>query len=998
MEYDFRKIESDWQKYWAENKINKTIEDSSKPKFYVLDMFPYPSGAGLHVGHPLGYIASDIFARYKKLKGFNVLHPMGYDSFGLPAEQYAIQTGQHPAITTETNIARYREQLDKMGFCFDWDREVRTSSPEYYKWTQWIFKQLFNAWFNNDTQKAEKISNLIAHFEEKGNDGINAFTDFDKSFTAEDWKNYSEPEKENTLEEYRMAFLADSWVNWCPALGTVLANDEVVNGVSERGGYPVEQKLMRQWSMRIKAYAQRLLDGLEKVDWTDSIKEIQRNWIGKSEGCSVIFEVDSSRIENSKQPAESNLGSENDLSIEVFTTRPDTIYGVSFMVLAPEHPLVDTITTTEQKETIEHYKKEASLKSERDRQSDVKNISGAFTGSYALHPFSGEKIQIWIGDYVLASYGTGAVMAVPCGDQRDWDFAKHFGIDIINIFEDIDISKEAYAEKTGVIANSDFLTGMPIKKAMKLAIHKIQEAGIGKGKILYRLRDAIFSRQRYWGEPFPVYFENDLPKLVEDDKLPIRLPEVDKYLPTEEGEPPLARATKEAWKEQFQGDRMDYNTMPGWAGSSWYFLRYMDPKNENEFVAKEKVEYWNNVDLYIGGAEHATGHLLYARFWTKFLNDMGYIPFDEPFQKMINQGMILGRSSFVYRYYIDADIHHNGEVDFADNLIDFVKTNQVFLSKNLCDDKPMNLIDLDPELYNLFHKQLRDFIPEVNEISKISLRPLGRLHVDISLVDNDILDVEAFKNSRDEFKEAKFILEEDRTYICGHEVEKMSKSKYNVQTPDELVEKFGADTLRMYEMFLGPLEQSKPWDTKGISGVHNFLRKFWRLFHDAENNFAVSDSVPSKDNLKTLHKTIKKIGEDLERFSFNTGVSTFMICANELSDQKCNNRAVLNELVVLLSPFAPHICEELWKQLGNTESVTKANFPLFDEKNLVESSFEYPVSFNGKMRFKANLALILTVPQIQEAILAMDEAKKYLDGKEPKKVIIVPGRIVNFVV
>ncbi len=923
MEYDFSRIERDWQKYWKDNKTNKVLEDKIKPKYYVLDMFPYPSGAGLHVGHPLGYIASDIFSRYKKLKGFNVLHPMGYDSFGLPAEQYAIQTGQHPAITTKENIARYREQLDKMGFCFDWDREVRTSSPEYYKWTQWIFKQLFNSWFNNNTQKAERIDTLIAHFEKEGNGKLNACTDIEVVFSSEEWRSYSEKEKESILQEYRLAYLADSWVNWCPALGTVLANDEVVNGVSERGGHPVEQKLMRQWSMRIKAYAQRLLDGLDKVDWTESIKEIQRNWIGKSQGASVRFQLENATYE-----------------IEVFTTRPDTIFGVSFMVLAPEHELVDLITTPAHKNEIEEYKKAASLKSERDRQSDVKNISGANTGAFAIHPFTGEKIQIWIGDYVLASYGTGAVMAVPCGDQRDWDFAKHFGIDIINIFDGIDISEAAYAEKEGKIANSDFLSGLEIKKALKLAIHKIEEKGIGKGKINYRLRDAIFSRQRYWGEPFPIYYENEIPKLLEDDQLPVILPEVDKYLPTEEGEPPLARANKEAWNV-FQGERMEYNTMPGWAGSSWYFLRYMDPKNENEFAAKEKVEYWNNVDLYIGGAEHATGHLLYARFWTKFLNDLDYIPFDEPFQKMINQGMILGRSSFVYRL--------EGENKF------------------------------------------------VTESKKENFNYTA-IHVDISIVNNDILDINAFKNSREEFKTAEFILENDGSYKCGYEVEKMSKSKYNVQTPDELVEKFGADTLRMYEMFLGPLEQSKPWDTKGINGVHNFLRKLWRLFHDVDNNFMVKDAEPTKDNLKTLHKTIKKIGEDLERFSFNTGVSTFMICVNELTEQKCNNRAVLSDLVVLLSPFAPHICEELWQQLGNKDSITKATFPAFDEKHLVESSFEYPVSFNGKMRFKVNLELGMSVPDMQKEILSLQQTQKYLEGKEPKKVIIVPGKIVNFVV
>lgn len=943
MEYNFLENEAKWRGFWASHKTNKVLEDTTKPKYYVLDMFPYPSGAGLHVGHPLGYIASDIYSRYKKLQGFNVLHPMGYDSFGLPAEQYAIQTGQHPAITTETNINRYRDQLDKMGFCFDWDREVRTSSPEYYKWTQWIFKQIFNSWFNNESQKAERIESLIAEFEKKGNTSVNACTDFETTFSSEEWKGYSGKEKEAILQEYRLAYLADSWVNWCPALGTVLANDEIVNGVSERGGHPVQQKLMRQWSMRIKAYAQRLLDGLETVDWTDSIKEIQRNWIGKSVGASVSFEVafDSAQSSSNEGNNSSGLSGVEARFIEVFTTRPDTIFGVSFMVLAPEHPLVAEITTADCKDKVEDYIKNASLKSERDRQSDVKNISGEFTGAYAIHPFSGEKIQIWIGDYVLASYGTGAVMAVPCGDQRDWDFAKHFGIEIINIFEGVDISEAAHAEKEGKIANSDFLSGLTIKKAMKLAIYRIEDGGFGQGKTNYRLRDAIFSRQRYWGEPFPVYYENDIPKLLEDDKLPVVLPEVDKYLPTEEGEPPLARAKKEAW-EQFQGDRMDYNTMPGWAGSAWYFLRYMDPKNENEFVSKEKVDYWNNVDLYIGGAEHATGHLLYSRFWTKFLNDLDYIPFDEPFQKMINQGMILGRSSFVYRV--------EGENKFVTS------------------------------------SKKKDF-------------KTTPIHADISFVENDVMDINAFKKWRSEFVEAEFILEDDGTYKCGHEVEKMSKSKYNVQTPDDLVEKFGADVLRMYEMFLGPLEQSKPWDTQGINGVSNFLRKFWRLFHDADNNFSVSTDSPSKDSMKTLHKTIKKIGEDLERFSFNTGVSTFMICANELNEQKCNHKDVLEPLVVLISPFAPHIAEELWALLGNEPgTVSKATFPEFDESHLVETTFDYPVSFNGKMRFKATMDLKMSVPDMQKAILEMEQTQKYLDGKEPKKVIIVPGRIVNFVV
>lgn len=951
MEYNFRDIENNWRKFWAENKTFKVTEDLSKPKYYVLDMFPYPSGAGLHVGHPLGYIASDIYARYKRLQGFNVLHPMGYDSFGLPAEQYAIQTGQHPAITTEENIARYRDQLDKIGFSYDWDREVRTSSPEYYKWTQWIFKQLFDCYYDNTSNKAERIAKLVEAFEANGNSSVNAVSDCETIFSANEWKAFDARKKEEILQEYRLAYLADSWVNWCPALGTVLANDEVVNGVSERGGHPVEQKLMRQWSMRIKAYAERLLTGLETVDWTDSIKDQQRNWIGKSIGCSLQF-----GIENSE------------LQIEVFTTRPDTVYGVSFMVLAPEHPFVDQITTAEFAEGVANYKKEASLKSERDRQADVKNITGQFTGAYAIHPFNGEKVQIWIGDYVLASYGTGAVMAVPCGDQRDYDFAKHFNLEIKNIFADVDISEAAYTEKDAIIANSDFLNGLDAKTAMKKAIEAIEEKGLGKGKTNYRLRDAVFSRQRYWGEPFPVYFENELPKLVNDDQLPIRLPEVDKYLPTEEGEPPLARATKEAWKEQFQGDRMDYNTMPGWAGSSWYFLRYMDPKNEAEFVSKEKADYWKQVDLYIGGSEHATGHLLYARFWTKFLFDQGYISFDEPFAKMINQGMILGRSSFVYRL----KFNYENQDKF------------VFVSKNMLDTKA-------------FAEELSKKYP--NSSLNYNLGDVASIHADISMVDNDKLDIEAFKTWRSEFANAEFICEEDGSYICGNEVEKMSKSKYNVQTPDELVEKFGADTLRMYEMFLGPLEQSKPWDTKGINGVHNFLRKLWRLFNIDENGQAQLSTEPaSKDSLKTLHRTIKKMTDDLDRFSFNTGVSNFMICVNELTDQKCNNKQILEELVIMLSPYAPHICEELWVKLGNEAgTINFASFPKFDESHLVEANHAYPVSFNGKMRLKIELPTAFGPKEVEEAVLANADAQKWLEGKAPKKVIVVPGKIVNIV-
>jgi leucyl-tRNA synthetase len=938
MEYNFREIENKWRGFWAENKTFKVIEDLTKPKFYVLDMFPYPSGAGLHVGHPLGYIASDIYARYKRLQGFNVLHPMGYDSFGLPAEQYAIQTGQHPALTTEENIARYRDQLDKIGFSYDWDREVRTSSPEYYKWTQWIFKQLFDCYYDNTSNKAERISNLVSIFEANGNSEVNACSDCETIFSAAEWEAFEERKKEEILQEYRLAYLADSWVNWCPALGTVLANDEVVNGLSERGGHPVEQKLMRQWSMRIKAYAERLITGLDTVDWTESIKDQQRNWIGKSQGCSLFFPLwrGIESEDNSSMATEALEG-----AIEVFTTRPDTVYGVSFMVLAPEHPFVDQITTAEFAEAVANYKKEASLKSERDRQADVKNITGQFTGAYAIHPFNGEKVQIWIGDYVLASYGTGAVMAVPCGDQRDYDFAKHFNLEINNIFADVDISEAAYTEKDAVIANSDFLNGLDAKSAIKKAIEVIEAKGLGKGKTNYRLRDAVFSRQRYWGEPFPVYYKNELPYLVDDANLPIELPEVDKYLPTEDGEPPLARAEKSAWNFS-QGDRMEYNTMPGWAGSSWYFLRYMDPKNEQAFVSKEKADYWKQVDLYIGGSEHATGHLLYSRFWTKFLFDQGYIGFDEPFAKMINQGMILGRSSFVYR----------------------VKDTNKFVSNSMKDKFEVTA-----------------------------------LHADISLVDNDKLDIEGFKSWRSEFASAEFICEEDGSYICGSEVEKMSKSKYNVQTPDELVEKFGADTLRMYEMFLGPLEQSKPWDTKGINGVHNFLRKLWRLFNiDESGNAHVSTEQPSKEALKTLHRTIKKMSDDLDRYSFNTGVSNFMICVNELSDQKCNNKHILQDVIIMLSPYAPHICEELWVKLGNKAGeINFATFPKFDEAMLVEANISYPVSFNGKMRLKIELPTAFGPKEVEEAVLANADAQKYLDGNTPKKVIVVPGKIVNIV-
>ena len=931
-EYNHKAIEEKWQKDWRKNKTYKATESSSKEKFYVLDMFPYPSGAGLHVGHPLGYIASDIYARYKKNVGFNVLHPMGYDSFGLPAEQYAIQTGQHPAVTTKVNIDGgvdkqgnvidgYRKQLDIMGFAFDWDREVRTSSPEYYKWTQWIFKQIFNSWYNKNTDKAENITTLTDVFAKEGNSNINADCDVVPIFSAEDWNSWDDSTQRKMLMNYRLTFLADSWVNWCPVLGTVLANDEIKDGVSERGGHPVEQKLMRQWSMRISAYAERLLKGLNEVDFSDSLKEQQRNWIGKSQGASVHFSVE---------------GRED--KIEVFTTRPDTIFGVTFMVLAPEHELVDQITSEDNKAAITEYKAKAAAKTERDRQANVKDITGQFTGAYALHPFTGEKVQIWIGEYVLASYGTGAVMAVPAGDQRDYDFAKHFGIDIPNIFEGKDISEAAYTDKDAVLSNSDFLNSLPVKQSIVKAIEAIEAKGFGKGKTLYRLRDAIFSRQRYWGEPFPVYYKGETPYLISDEKLPVTLPEVDKYLPTEEGEPPLARAEKSAW-DVFEGDRMEYNTMPGWAGSSWYFLRYMDPNNFEEFVSKEKAKYWNQVDLYIGGAEHATGHLLYSRFWTKFLFDMGYIAFDEPFKKLINQGMILGRSSFVYK----------------------VKDENKFVSFGL-------------------RKEYKT----------------QRLHTDISNVVNDELNVGEFKKWRSEFADAEFVLE-DGKYICGSEIEKMSKSKYNVQTPDELVEKYGADTLRCYEMFLGPLEQAKPWDVQGISGVNNFLKKLWRLFHQGES-FSISDQEPTKESLKSLHQAIKKVTDDITRYSFNTVVSSLMIAVNELGSQKCNNKAILSDLIVLVSPFAPHIAEELWGLLGNASSVTVASWPKFEAAHLVESDFDYPVSFNGKMRFKISLPVTMGKEEIEKALFEHEKTAHYLSGKDPKKVILVPKRIINVVV
>ena len=931
-EYKPSEIEKKWQQYWKENNTYKVQEDASKPKFYVLDMFPYPSGAGLHVGHPLGYIASDIYARYKRLLGYNVLHPMGYDSFGLPAEQYAIQTGQHPAVTTATNIQGgkdkegnhipgYRKQLDKIGFSFDWDREVRTSDPKYYKWTQWIFKQIYNSWYNTKEDKAQPIDLLINQFNKQGNVNIQAATDFTEEFSEKQWTNFSEEKKQQILLNYRLAYLSETWVNWCPELGTVLANDEIKDGFSERGGHPVEQKKMNQWSMRITAYADRLLKGLEELEWSDSIKEIQRNWIGKSKGAAIEFKVEG--IED---------------KIEVFTTRPDTIFGVSFLVLAPEHELVKKITTQNQQEKIENYQKKASLKSERDRMSDVKGVSGEFTGAYAIHPFSNTKIPIWIGDYVLASYGTGAVMSVPCGDQRDWNFAKHFDIAIPNVFKNIDVTTNAYSEKDVEITNSSFLNGLKVKKAITTAIFEIEKKKIGFGKTQFKLRDAVFSRQRYWGEPFPVYYKGETPYLIDENKV-IQLPEIDKYLPTKDGQPPLARAEKASWKTTISGDRMEYNTMPGWAGSSWYFLRYMDPQNNQEFVSKNKVDYWKNVDLYIGGAEHATGHLLYARFWTKILHDLGFIPFSEPFIKLINQGMIQGNSALIFRD----------------------KKSGKFISKN-----------------------------------KKALYDVSSLHVDINFLDGDNLDKKKFKSWRKEFKNAEFIDEDNGLFICAREIDKMSKSKYNVQTPDELVEKFGADTLRCYEMFLGPLEQHKPWDVQGITGVHGFLKKVWKLFHK-DGKFNVSNETPTKQEQKIIHTAIKKIKEDLDRFSFNTPVSAFMICVNDLLAIKCNNREVLSNFCLLLSSYAPHISEELWSKLGNKKSICYERFPDLKQEFLLEQNHKYPISFNGKMRFVLELPTTLTKQEIEKEVLNAQQTEKYLQGKTPKKIIVVPKKIVNIV-
>ncbi len=923
MEYNHKAIEEKWQKQWKEDKTYKTEVDASRPKFYVLDMFPYPSGAGLHVGHPLGYIASDIYSRYKRLRGFNVLHPMGYDAYGLPAEQYAIQTGQHPEVTTVRNIARYREQLDKIGFCYDWDREIKTCDPEYYKWTQWAFKRMFESYYSYDTDKAEPIAELVKHFEEKGSESLNVACSRPLVFTADEWKSMSDKEKSDTLMNYRIAYLGNTMVNWCPKLGTVLANDEVSEGVSIRGGYPVEQKVMYQWCLRVSAYAERLLRGLDKLDWTDSLKETQRNWIGRSEGAEMRFHVDGT-----------------DIDLEIFTTRADTVFGVTFMVLAPESKYVEMITTADRKQAVAEYLQAAKSKTERERLID-KKVTGVFTGAFAINPLSGARIPIWVSDYVLAGYGTGAIMAVPAHDSRDYAFARKFDLPIIPLIEGADVSEQSFDAKEGIMTNSEGpelnLNGLSVPEAIAKTKEFISSKGIGKVKVNYRLRDAIFSRQRYWGEPFPVYYKDGIPHVLDDEKLPLLLPEIDKYLPTETGEPPLGRARD--WQTA-DGYRLELNTMPGFAGSSAYYLRYMDPHNSEALVSKEANSYWKNVDLYIGGTEHATGHLIYSRFWNKFLYDLGLIVDDEPFAKLINQGMIQGRSNFVYR----------------------IKDTNTFVSYGLRKD-----YDVTP------------------------------IHVDVNIVSNDILDTEKFKAWRPEYKDAEFILE-DGKYVCGYAVEKMSKSMFNVVNPDDIVDRYGADTLRLYEMFLGPLEQSKPWDTNGIDGVNRFIKKLWNLFYKGDTCL-VDDSEPTADNLRAIHKLIKKVTDDIENFSYNTSIAAFMICVNSLTAQKCHSRQVLGQLLVLLAPFAPHVSEELWHSaIGNTTTVCDAEWPVCDEKYLQEDTVNYAVSFNGKARFNITVAAGTDKEAVERMALTHENAAKWLDGKQIVKVIVVPNKIVNIVV
>ena len=942
MEYNFRDIEKKWREYWIANKVYQ-VGINKKPKYYVLDMFPYPSGAGLHVGHPLGYIASDIYSRYKRLQGFNVLHPMGYDAYGLPAEQYAIQTGQHPAITTVNNINRYREQLDKIGFSFDWDREVRTCDPGYYHWTQWAFQKMFNSFYCNTCGKAQPIGKLIAHFEEKGTEGLDVACSEELTFTADEWKVKSEKEQQEILMNYRIAYLGETMVNWCPELGTVLANDEVIEGVSARGGYPVVQKKMRQWCLRVSAYAQRLLDGLDTVDWTDSLKETQRNWIGRSEGAEVRFKV-----------------KDSDKEFTIFTTRADTMFGVTFMVLAPESELVPELTTEAQKAEVEAYLDRTKKRTERERISDRK-VTGVFSGSYAINPFTGEAVPIWISDYVLAGYGTGAIMAVPAHDSRDYAFAKHFNLPIVPLVEGCDVSEESFDAKEGIVTNSPKagvtpycdlnLNGLTIKEAIATTKKYVKEHNLGRVKVNYRLRDAIFSRQRYWGEPFPVYYKDGMPYMIDESKLPLELPEVSQFKPTESGEPPLGHATKWAWDvekgEVVENSLIDnktvfpleLNTMPGFAGSSAYYLRYMDPHNDKALVSEEADAYWQNVDLYVGGTEHATGHLIYSRFWNKFLFDLGVSVKEEPFQKLINQGMIQGRSNFVYR----------------------IKDTNTFVSYNLKDQ-----YDVTP------------------------------LHVDVNIVSNDILDVEAFKNWRPEYNNAEFILE-DGKYVCGWAVEKMSKSMFNVVNPDVIVEKYGADTLRLYEMFLGPIEQSKPWDTNGIDGVHRFLKKLWALFYGNQDALQVTEDEPTPEELKSLHKLIKKVTYDIEHFSYNTSISAFMICVNELGGLKCTKRAILEPLVIVLAPFAPHIAEELWHELGHETTVCDAQWPAYEEKYLVENTANYAISFNGKVRFNLTLPADMSKEEVEKTALAHEYSAKWLEGKQIRKVIVVPKKIVNIV-
>ncbi len=950
MEYNFREIERKWQKKWVEQNIYHVTEDKNKKKFYVLNMFPYPSGAGLHVGHPLGYIASDIYARYKRLQGFNVLNPMGYDAYGLPAEQYAIQTGQHPAITTVNNINRYREQLDKIGFSFDWDREVRTCDPGYYHWTQWAFEKMFNSFYCNKCSAATPIEILIKHFEKHGTEGIDVAQTEELQFTADEWNAMTEKQKQQTLMNYRIAYIGETMVNWCAGLGTVLANDEVVDGVSERGGYPVVQKKMRQWCLRVSAYAQRMLDGLDTIDWTDSLKETQRNWIGRSEGTEMVFKV-----------------ADSDVEFTIFTTRADTIFGVTFMVLAPESELVDKLTTDAQRQAVDDYVAATKKRTERERISDRK-VSGVFSGSYAVNPFTGQQIPVWISDYVLAGYGTGAIMAVPAHDSRDYAFAKHFDLPIIPLIEGADVSEQSFDAKEGTVTNSPAagvealdgfsLNGLSVKEAIAATKEFVTKHGLGRVKVNFRLRDAIFSRQRYWGEPFPVYYKDDMPYMIPEDKLPLELPEIDKYQPTETGEPPLGHAKKWAWDTEKQEvvDKslidgktifpLELNTMPGFAGSSAYYLRYMDPKNDKALVSPEADEYWQNVDLYVGGTEHATGHLIYSRFWNKFLHDYGVSRKEEPFQKLINQGMIQGRSNFVYR--INSDDHSKAPV---------------FVSLGLKDQY---------------------------EVTPI--------HVDVNIVSGDVLDTEAFKQWRPEYANAEFLLE-DGKYVCGWAVEKMSKSMFNVVNPDMIVERYGADTLRLYEMFLGPVEQSKPWDTNGIDGCHRFLKKLWALFYENRSGeFLPNDEKATPEQLKSVHKLIKKVTHDIETFSYNTSISAFMICVGELAQQKCRNRELLGDLVVLIAPFAPHMAEELWEALGQKGSVCDAQWPKWNDEYLVESSMQLTISFNGKARFQMEFAADADNAAIESAVLADEKSKKYIDGKQVVKVIIVPKRIVNVVV